>query len=309
MFRKITSLLLVLSICFSLASCALPSGISQKIPELVKMEGYLEKQRFDVYLVVQEEKTGVRYSEYYVGREGYEEMQKLMRKVLSSKGTKVKDFDADKITFPIYSLVVSPEEFGVQNEPGEAIVWTNGYLITDGGDVYKCDMDFDLITKNDKLFKTHEYEFEFTYATGAFRNLAMAYDKWDESLMRTMQPELMKAPDNVKAKVVREFEDERGKWVTIEFDNYSNIDWDFSNSHYMAIEINDSYYAIPNDPCFDGYTIGTMSYNYEVVQHEITTEDYLLVIYGELPPADYILLIPARAGNENRAVWVEYTVK
>ena len=309
MFRKITSLLLVLSICFSLASCALPSGISQKIPELVKMEGYLEKQRFDVYLVVQEEKTGATYSEYYVGREGYEEMQKLMRKVLSCKGTKVKDFDADKITFPIYSLVVSPEEFNVQNEPGEAIVWTNGYLITDGGDVYKCDMDFDLITENEDFFKSREYEFEFTYATGAFRNLAMAYDKWDESLMRTMQPELMKAPDNVKAKVVREFEDERGKWVTIEFDNYSNIDWDFSNSHYMAIEINDSYYAIPNDPCFDGYTIGTMSYNYEVVQHEITTEDYLLVIYGELPPADYILLIPARAGNENRAVWVEYTVK
>ena len=309
MFRKTASLLLVLSICFSLASCAFPSGISQKIPELVTMEEYLEKQRFDVCLVIQKEDTGIQYWDFIKSRDDYEEMQKLMRKVLSCKGTRAKDFDADKITFPIISLVVTPEEFDVQNEPGEAIVWTNGYLITDGGDVYKCDMDFDPITENDELFRNREYEFEFTYATSSFRNLAMAYDKWDESLMRTMQPELMKAPDNVKAKVVREFEDERGKWVTVEFDNFSNIDWKFSNSHYMAIEIDDSYYAVPNDPCFDSYAVGTMSYNNALVQHEITTEDYLLVQYGELPPGDYILLIPAQAGNDLRAVWVEYTVK
>lgn len=309
MFRKIASLLLVFSICFSLASCALPSGISQKIPELVKMEGYLEKQRFDVYLVVQEEKTGATYSEYIMSRDDYEDLQKLMRKVLSCKGTKVKDFDADKITFPLISMVVSPEEFNVQNEPGEAIVWTNGYLITDGGDVYKCDMNFDPIIENDKLFRSREYEYEFTYATGAFRNLAMAYGKWDESLMNTVQPEMLKVPDNVKAKVVRETETEKGKCVTVEFDNYSDIEWKFSSSAYMAIEINDAYYSIPNDPCFDGYTIGTLSYNCSVIRHEITSEDYYLIPYGDLPPADYILLIPAQAGSDTCFVQVKYKVK
>ena len=309
MFRKVTSLLLVLSICFSLASCTFPSGFEQKIPELVKMEGYLEKRPFEVSLCIQEEGKLTRYNDRIMNRESYEELQKTMRKVLSCKGTKTKDFSANKITFPIISLVVSPEEFNVQNEPGEAIVWTNGYLITDGGDVYLCDMDFDPITEDSDLFKCWEFDFEFTYAISDFRNLAMAYGKWDAGLMKTMQPELMKAPDNVKAKVVREFEDERGKWITVEFDNYSNIDWKFSSSHYMAIEINDSYYAIPVDPCFDNYTVGAVSYNYESIQHEITTEDYLLAIYGELPPGDYIMLIPAQADHDNRAVWVEYTVK
>lgn len=309
MFRKIASLLLVFSICFSLASCALPSGIRQDIPELVKMEEYLEKRPFEVSLCIQEEGKLLRYFDHVMNREAYDELQKTMRKVLSCKGTKTKDFSADKITFPLISLVVSPEEFNVQNEPGEAVVWTNGYLITDSGDVYLCDMDFDLITEDDELFKRWECDFESTYAISDFRNLAMAYGKWDVSLMKPMQPELMKAPDNVKAKVVREFEDERGKWVTVEFDNYSNIDWNFSSSHYMAIEIDDSYYSIPVDPCFDNYTVGAMSYGNEAVQHTITTEDYLLVIYGDLPPADYILLVPAQAGRDIRAVWVEYTVK
>ncbi len=273
MFRKITSLLLVLSISFSLASCAAPSGFKQMIPELVKMEGYLEKERFDVSLFVQEEDILTRYDEWVASREAYEELQNIMRKVLSGKGTKAKDFNKDKITYPIIGMVVSPEEFNVINEPGESIVWTNGYLITDSGGVYKCDLDFDLITENDELFKSREYEFEFTYASGVFRNLAMAYDKWEESLMRTVQPEMMKAPDNVKAKVVREYENEKGKCVTVEFDNYSDKDWKFSSSGYLAIEIKDAYYSIPNDPCFDGYTIGTLSYNCSVIRHEITSED------------------------------------
>lgn len=309
MFRKITSLLLVLSICFSLASCAAPSGIKQRIPELVKMEGYLEKERFDVSLFVQEEDILTRYDEWVASREAYEELQNTMRKVLSGKGTKVKDFNRDKITYPIIGMIVSPEEFQVQNEPGEAIVWTNGYLITDSFDVYKCDLDFDLITENDELFRSHEYDFEFTYATGVFRNLAMAYGKGDESLMNTMQPEMLKVPDNVKGKVVRETETEKGKCVTVEFDNYSDIDWKFSSSAYMAIEINDAYYSIPNDPCFDGYTIGTLSYNCSVIKHEITSEDYYLIPYGDLPPADYILLIPAQAGNDTCFVQVKYKVK
>ncbi|MDO4421213.1 MAG: hypothetical protein Q4C15_04110 [Eubacteriales bacterium] len=309
MFRKITSLLLVLSISFSLASCAAPSGFKQMIPELVKMEGYLEKERFDVSLFVQEEDILTRYDEWVASREAYEELQNIMRKVLSGKGTKVKDFNRDKITYPIIGMVVSPEEFNVINEPGESIVWTNGYLITDSGGVYKCDLDFDLITENNELFKSREYEFEFTYASGVFRNLAMAYDKWDESLMRTVQPEMMKAPNNVKAKVVREYENEKGKCVTVEFDNYSDKDWKFSSSGYLAIEINDAYYSIPNDPCFDGYTIGTLSYNCSVIRHEITSEDYFLVPYGDLPPADYILLIPAQAGSDTLFVQAEYTVK
>ena len=309
MFRKITSLLLALSISFSLASCAAPSGIKQRIPELVKMEEYLDKRPFEVSLYVQEEDKFTSYYEWVTGREAYEELQNTMLELLSGKGTKVKDFNRDKITYPIISMIVSPEEFQVQNEPGEAIVWTNGYLITDSFDVYKCDLDFDLITENDELFRSHEYDFEFTYATGVFRNLAMAYGKWDESLMNTVQPEMLKVPDNVKAKVVRETETEKGKCVTVEFDNYSDIDWKFSSSAYMAIEINDAYYSIPNDPCFDGYTIGTLSYNCSVIRHEITSEDYYLIPYGDLPPADYILLIPAQAGSDTCFVQVKYKVK
>ena len=309
MFRKITSLLLVLSICFSLASCAAPSGIKQRIPELVKMEEYLDKRPFEVSLYVQEEDKFTSYYEWVTGREAYEELQNTMLKLLSGKGTKVKDFNRDKITYRIIGMIVSPVEFQVQNEPGEAIVWTNGYLITDSFDVYKCDLDFDLITENDELFRSHEYDFEFTYATGVFRNLAMAYGKWDESLMNTVQPEMLKVPDNVKGKVVRETETEKGKCVTVEFDNYSDIDWKFSSSAYMSIEINDAYYSIPNDPCFDGYTIGTLSYNCSVIRHEITSEDYYLIPYGDLPAADYILLIPAQAGSDTCFVQVKYKVK
>ena len=85
--------------------------------------------------------------------------------------------------------------------------------------------------------------------------------------------------------------------------------WKFSSSAYMAIEINDAYYSIPNDPCFDGYTIGTLSYNCSVIRHEITSEDYYLIPYGDLPPADYILLIPAQAGSDTCFVQVKYKVK
>ena len=107
----------------------------------------------------------------------------------------------------------------------------------------------------------------------------------------------------------REYENEKGKCVTVEFDNYSDKDWKFSSSGYLAIEINDAYYSIPNDPCFDGYTIGTLSYNCSVIRHEITSEDYFLVPYGDLPPADYILLIPAQAGSDTCFVQVKYKVK
>lgn len=309
MFRKIASLLLVFSICFSLASCALPSGIKQEIPELVKMEGFLEKKNFDAYLFYQEEDKMTRYCSNITDKETYKEMQKTMRKVVSCKGTKATDFTADKITYPVISLIVSPKEFGEENEPGESVVWTNGYLITEGGDVYKCDMDFDPIIKESLNFRKDKYDRELTAATGAFRNLAMANGEWNKDLLKPTTPEMLKTADNVKAKAVREFEDERGKWVTIEFDNYSDKDWKFSHSHFLSIEIEGAYYSIPSDPVFDTYAIGTMSYQYAALKHDTTTQDYRLNVYGEIPPGDYTLLVPAESGSDRCYVMVEYSVK
>ena len=309
MFRKTASLLLVLSICFSLASCAFPSGIRQAIPELVKMEEFLGKKNFNAYLFYQEEDKMTRYRSNITDKETYKELQKTMREVVSCKGTKATDFTSDKISYPIVALLVSPNEFGEENEPGESVVWTNGYLITEGGDVYKCDMDFDPIIKESLNFKKDKYDREFTTATGAFRNLAMANGKWDKDLMNPTPPEMLKTADNVKAKAVREFEDEKGKWITIEFDNYSDKDWKFTHSHFLAIEIDNSYYSIPVDPVIDSDAIGLMSYPYAALKHDTTTQDYRLNIYGEIPPGDYTLLIPAESGDEKCYVRVEYTVK
>ena len=308
MSRKIISLLLALSVCFSLASCSFVGGFGMTVPELASIVGFTKN-----YISAQVNCfDGKKMTAYYTrlrSDEDFEKLQKIIRQVTSRKGIKVNNFTADKITYPIYSLTVEPLVMGEDNEPGENVVWTNGYLLTDSGNVYKCDMDFTPIIEEERCFYTREIDRDNVKGLPEFRPLAMANRKWNTDYLLPVIFEYATVAPDVEAEVIDTYEENGARWVTLQFDNWGDKELHYAKTASIEIKVEGELYSIPRDPCLVSYTIGTMSFDNKAVEHSITTQDFCLGVYGDLPEGEYMISVMANRKSDYYFIFAPITIK
>lgn len=316
MFRKIMSLMLTSCICIATASCSFLAGSKTKIPELARITEYTEDDEgtVEATLFSFDGEDFIRYNSNikYKDRDQYlkdiERLKKLVKKTVSCKGSPAPDFSPDKIKYPIYSFIVVPRKIGEKTDPGENIVWTNGYLITDSGDAYKSDIDFSSVMGTEDLFKEEKYEVVNVLKTSCFRPLAMANGKWNTDYLYPVESEDRKRAPDVKGKVTNRYQKDGFDWISIEFENRGDKEWNFSDSYSMDIKVDDQLYSVPRDSCRNPGTIGVMSYRNLAMKKSTTTKDYCLTPYGDLVPGDYVISIPAVCGQEDCVILVGYTI-
>ena len=325
MFRKIVSVLIAASVFISLAACSFPSVLKkpvkeQQVKELADIVDYTEEEKrglsVDLYCfdgaAVTRYRSHIKFHEKDQYYNDIEEMKKLVRKTASRKGILADDFTSDKITYPVYSFSVQPLMFSVNDDVyTRRIVWTNGYLINDSGDVYKCEMDFSPITKSEELFEISEYENEDLMEwIGTFRPLAMANNKWDTGFLVPADADDSKTAPDIKGKVINRYEKNGYDWVTIEFENWSDKDWNYSDYCELNLHVKGRLYSIPRDSNRIHYTIGasTSLCQNMVLKRSTTTKDYCLGVYGYLVPGKYVIAVPAECGNAGSQIYVDYTV-
>ncbi len=92
-------------------------------------------------------------------KEHSEKALELYRSLVKVRGKEVTDWSKDKITYPIYSVKFTLREASVSKS--FCGVWSNGYLITSVGKVYKCKCNFSGFEKaGDTVFPYSEVDLD-----------------------------------------------------------------------------------------------------------------------------------------------------
>ena len=219
-----------------------------------------------------------------------------VRKITSIRGIKVSYWSEDNITYPIYSLKITPVDFaGKKHSPGETIVWTNGYLITSSGDVYRCYPDFRPFMEageNDYTYRGEDAS--LTYMSD-MRPLAMAGGKWNKEMLNPAchfeHTDASWIETDIKS-VVRSGKTDK---VTVSLKNTGDQVWDYNDQSIFAgleVLIDDEWYDVIHDPNIDlNYPSEGFKYNRTLAPGEETEIELDLACYGMLPPGQYHIVI------------------
>jgi len=241
----------------------------------------------------------------------HEEAKSLVSDLSKAKFEFVDDWDPTKVTFPVYNFQLeffdtSKAEAATEEERKAAYThwdafWSNGYLITDSGDAFKCKFDFDKASK-----ELGEY-FDLDYATnrmGAYNRMtALWNDKWykenmmtlDEYLATTVQDtqKISKAEGwNAKFKS----RDNNGITITI-----TNVDYkaegetELCYGEYFGpvfVKIDGTWYRVPAD-----VSMGNLVYHdigYLLLEGE---SDDITNPFGYLPKGEYAAFVIVSKGT------------
>ena len=269
-------------------------AVLQQIPELKRVDE-LDVNYYDVSVSCYD---GEKYKYVSPNSRTKEESLALMdavHKFASVKGRKVNDWTPDKITYPVYSVTISPVIFKSEEYvPGETVVWSNGYLFTASGDVYKCNPDFRSFTETDDNDFVREADLGDIASVRAFRPLYYAGSKWHKELLN---PSKISSDDNaeyVEAEVTGISEWRDFPMVTVTLTNMGEEDWCYDDNALfvsMVVVLDGEWYYLYHDPSVDD-DIRTMSGYDEILEggSQISVQ-ISLGFYGTLPPGDYMIVI------------------
>ena len=247
-------------------------SVLQRIPELKRVD----ELDVNYYYVSVSCYDGEKYKYVSPNSRTKEESLALLdavHKFASVKGRKVNDWTPDKITYPVYSVTISPVIFKSEEYvPGETVVWSNGYLFTASGDVYKCNPDFRSFTETDDNDFVREADLGDVASVRAFRPLYYAGSKWHKELLN---------PSKISS-------DDNALFVS------------------MVVVLDGEWYYLYHDPSVDD-DIRTMSGYDEILEggSQISVQ-ISLGSYGTLPPGDYMIVIHGSDSNGYCYACAEY---
>lgn len=270
----------------------------QRIPELKKLAEMKDAVYSKTHLCVYD---GENISVYYNYSSTIE------------SGRKASDWTPDKITFPVYSLQLEPSLLGENDELGETVVWSNGYLFTSSGGVYKCDADFtpfmDMVDDDD----VREGEMQSIADIRAFRPLTMAYSKWQPELMRDSFVSDDEIVEGIEAKVTGVRREHGYPVATVEITNNSDKAWHYCNQSiftYIDVTLDGRHYYVFHDPDISDSYYTMPGYSEIIEPGETDTREFGLWLYGnKLPKGDYRILIRGQDGDEDNYACAEYKIK
>ena len=228
-----------------------------------------------------------------------EELKSLVTDLSKAKFEFVDDWNPTKVTFPVYNFqlaVFDISKIGEQTkEEQEAshtewdAFWSNGYLITDSGDAWKCNFDFEKASKElGEFFDTKNIP-EGAYS----RMTALWNDKWYKENMMTLDEYLadsfeatqkISKADGWNAKF--KSRDNNGITITITNESYKGEgDAQFCYGEYFGpifVKIDGTWYRVPWDVSMENIMYHDVGYLlYEGDSADITNP------FGYLPKGEY----------------------
>ena len=148
--KKIITAIIITAIVLLTVFVIVRYAVLRPVPELQRLKG-LEVNRYDVACYAYD---GDKYSHVIKKFKSADEYKRELLKItglMDTRLVKVNDWTPDKITYPVYSLEITPVIFKSEKyEHGETFVWSNGYLITSSGDVYRSGLFFKRYLNNDE---------------------------------------------------------------------------------------------------------------------------------------------------------------
>ena len=222
------------------------------------------------------------------------------RKILETKGELVEDWTPDDLAIPMYAFEIEPKTgFLEYEECGEMWVYSNGFLIAQTGNVYKCDIDFsDLMEVGEHDF-LREVEEDDILNMSCFRPLAYANHKWNPDYLRPASAMDESVPD-IEAAITEQYEEDGWPKVKVLLKNNSEKDWHYEeNSIFVGIivRVDGRWYHLDYDPAFDEYYATFPSYNKIIKAGEEKNLIFNLGRYGDFPSGDYCVIIGGKDGN------------
>ena len=211
--------------------------------------------------------------------------QAILAELSKVKAKPVDNFTSDKLTFTMYGFTIgSTDSFGIK------MLWTNGYLITCRGEVYKFNYDFgktmDSLDWGNEWTRVPGYDSRhgISHVSGMpnVRYLALENGQWNS---RYMQPaERLSPPVNVTMELV-EWTPEH---VSVTISSSRTDEWTYGRAFGLEVLLDGTWYTVPQTPEENwGFTSEALL----LQPGEEKEENYFLGMYGELPAGHYRLVM------------------
>ncbi|MBO4926815.1 MAG: hypothetical protein J5379_00995 [Clostridiales bacterium] len=273
----------------------------------------MEVNSYDVFCLSLDGETTAFVSHHPADLDEFEEEVKTIKHFCSVRGKKVTGWTPDKITYPIYALTIRPIIYKSETYVhGETVVWTNGYLITSSGDVYRCNPNFKPFLESDE----HDYVYESSGSNLSdsrnLRPLHMANNEWNKDMLKPSDHSDMMFTEDIDATVTAIAGDEYARTVTVSLRNNGTQEKLYSDqSMYVGLDVllDGEWYRVYHDPNVDDNFLGMLSCNKPLeAGHDVDVE-YSLGYYGLLPPGDYRLVIYVSSEDDRECVAAEFEIK
>ncbi len=210
------------------------------------------------------------------------------------------DYTPDKLTWPVYGLAGNDKTgHGVQ------YFWTNGFLLSSDGSVYRFNYDFEALTQRGFSF----YEREVLRPVGipgSWMVLKNAEGRWIPELM---QPSAEGTPaENVSLEVTGR----EGSTLQLELKNGTADCWTYGDAFSVETKLQGVWYDVP---LATAEHVAFFLVGYPLEPGKSETLSCSLEWYGDLPAGLYRIVksisldTESAAGRKERQVYAEFTVE
>ncbi len=211
--------------------------------------------------------------------------REILAELAKVKATPVENFSSDKVSYPMYAVTI-----GSTDGRGLRMLWTNGYLITRYGEVYKFDYDFG------KTMDSLDWGNEWTQppAPGSrngishvsgmpnARYLALENGQWNSRYLKPADSP--SPPANVTMELV-EWTDEH---VSVTISGSRADEWSYGRNFSLEVLLDGTWYVVPQTPEENwGFTSEAIL----LQPGKENRENYSLDMYGPLPAGHYRLVM------------------
>ncbi|MCL2287769.1 MAG: hypothetical protein FWC33_01100 [Candidatus Bathyarchaeota archaeon] len=204
----------------------------------------------------------------------FQSVQGIIDELQSIPAARVTDWTLDNITLPVYGI-----KMGTTCGHSIRAAWSNGFWITQTGDVYGFDFDFEAFIKRQQ-WELLRNDISFTGFPNAI-NLTRDSEGWRNTLL-TPAAEL-NPPEGIEMAFVSNTNEN----VTFTLTNNNDVYWLYGLHFKVDVLLDGVWYEIPTLPANWGFT--GIGLTLEAGQTE--TKTYGLGMYGELPPGTYRLVV------------------
>ena len=201
--------------------------------------------------------------------------QQVIDELSSVKATEVSNWSLNDTTLPVFGI-----SMGTTSGNLISAAWSNGYWITQSGDVYKFNFDFN------KLLQDHDWESRAVFQSiSSFPNAHLFTrdeNGWNSTfLTAAREPD---PPEGISM-ILNSWDEDQ---VSVYISNNTDAEWMYGQHYSLHVLIDDDWYDVPLIPGGGAFTdIGLI-----VPANDVQTQIYnLFYTYGDdLPAGTYRLV-------------------
>ena len=195
----------------------------------------------------------------------------ILRAISAVPAEKAENWSPELFTAPAYGFEISDTD-------GWALeaVWSNGYWITQDGEVYRFDYDFG--TFSDKYDWSDERVFSAADMLPCAHIICRDGDKWYADRLSPVYID-EEVPDYISAELVGQTEDK----ITVKYTNSGSEEWMYGMFFSVDVLLDGEWYSVPTITGHWAFPAIGIVLEPEQPREEV----YDLSMYGELPPGQY----------------------